>query len=1353
MKILSPIIFLLSTVAFSQGIVIDTTSLNIPDLVHTVLMQNSCSNETNFVFSSHLGIGNFTNTNTSFPFRDGIIIRNGIAKYTEGPYTGNNESSQISPSTDANLQEISDFNGQVEAITDVGFIQFDFTPLSNSFSFDFLFASNEYGEYQCGFSDVFAFLLTDLTTNSQTNLAVIPGTSTPVTVKNIRDNAYNSSCLSNNAALFSRYNVTDPATSAINMRGETVLLTASSPVIPNRTYRIKLAIGDYYDSNYDSAVFIKGGSFNTTTNLGVDRTICQGENIILSSGIAPPFTVSWTLNGNIISGENSETLLLTLPGTYGVIGSLPNSGCRITDEINILDLSLLSLSNLTVCNSGQTNYSFDLTQNNLADLGLNPSEYSILYFASLADANANFPQIPTNQLTTYSSSGGQTIYMKLSRILNGNTICENLISFDLLVNPILIATIPPNINLCADLPIIPSTNLTNQNSFILNGQDASNYNITYFTSLTNAQTNIDAITNPNEFQITFAQSPLTISVRMTDVNNASCFDVVSFTVTVFPQPIVDTIPNAIECNSYILPAIINGNYFTGPSGTGTMLNAGDIITLPGTYYIFIGPDANGCTNESSFTIILIDQITFPTSACGTYVVPMPPAGNFFTASGGIGIIIPSGTLLTSDQTIYYYAEINGLVCRDETIPISIIPLPLADNPSDVLTCNSFVLPTLTNGNYFSEINGTGTPFIAGDIIRTSDIIYVYAENAQCTINNPFNVDIVDTSIYQPIVRCASFGLPAIPFGNYYNEPSGGGTIIPAGTIITTSQIVYYYAVTTSTPNCTDLLNNDVTIEPLPVIDTPANRLECNNFVLPVLNSGAYYTAINGGGTQLSAGTIISVTKTIYIFAMGSNGCSNQHPWRIEIKLIPLVDSLTDIFTCTDFILPPLLNGKYYNATDGPNGTGNLLLPGTVITSSQRIYIYNELVDLPGCKNETYFNIQFSGIDVGTFADVSACDSYRLPALTLGDYYSLPNGAGSIIPVGTVLTSSQRIYVYKIVGTRLTCSDQDDFTVTITPTPILTSQLDVSSCDNYVLPTLPLGNYYSEILGGGTIYSAGQSITSTQQMFIYTNAAANATCYDQDDFVITIHPLKNLNISDGVICVDNVTGELLKSYTMNSGLNPNIFTVNWYLNNLLVGTGQRYTALKEGTYTVVVIKNTPDVGSDCGYNSTTVDIEKSSTAIAFVTVSAAFVDVIDVIVNVTGGFGDYEFQIDNGAFQTSNVFYDVASGVHTIIIKDTKGDCNRLNLVAHVIKYPNYFTPNGDGYHETWNIADLDFQPDATLYIYDRYGKFLKQLKTNGPGWDGNYNGNPLPSTDYWFQVFYELNGTSREFKSHFSMKR
>jgi large repetitive protein len=89
----------------------------------------------------------------------------------------------------------------------------------------------------------------------------------------------------------------------------------------------------------------------------------------------------------------------------------------------------------------------------------------------------------------------------------------------------------------------------------------------------------------------------------------------------------------------------------------------------------------------------------------------------------------------------------------------------------------------------------------------------------------------------------------------------------------------------------------------------------------------------------------------------------------------------------------------------------------------------------------------------------------------------------------------------------------------------------------------------------------------------------------------------------------------------------------------------------------------------------------------------------------------------------------------------------------VLDYPKFFTPNGDGYNEKWNIFGVKNQPNAKIYLYDRYGKFLKQINPETEGWDGTFNGEPLPADDYWFSVFYEENGEQKVFKSHFSLKR
>src|SRR5690606_32152549 len=150
-------------------------------------------------------------------------------------------------------------------------------------------------------------------------------------------------------------------------------------------------------------------------------------------------------------------------------------------------------------------------------------------------------------------------------------------------------------------------------------------------------------------------------------------------------------------------------------------------------------------------------------------------------------------------------------------------------------------------------------------------------------------------------------------------------------------------------------------------------------------------------------------------------------------------------------------------------------------------------------------------------------------------------------------------------------------------------------------------------------------------------------------------------------------------------------------------------------------------------------------------------VIEVAVAETG---DFEFSLDNGSWQSNGtntmVFTNVPVGEHLVTVRDVYG-CGEVSEMVTIIGYPQYFTPNGDGYHDTWNIVGFANQPDTQIFIFDRFGKLLKQLSPSGTGWDGTFNGEPVPSNDYWFKVEYtDLNSTSnvhKEFTSHFTLKR
>ncbi|WP_282044428.1 T9SS type B sorting domain-containing protein [Winogradskyella flava] len=87
---------------------------------------------------------------------------------------------------------------------------------------------------------------------------------------------------------------------------------------------------------------------------------------------------------------------------------------------------------------------------------------------------------------------------------------------------------------------------------------------------------------------------------------------------------------------------------------------------------------------------------------------------------------------------------------------------------------------------------------------------------------------------------------------------------------------------------------------------------------------------------------------------------------------------------------------------------------------------------------------------------------------------------------------------------------------------------------------------------------------------------------------------------------------------------------------------------------------------------------------------------------------------------------------------------------YLLYYPGFFTPNGDGDSDYWQIKNSEVEPLSKLFIYDRYGKLITELRPNDSGWDGTLNGNKLPSSDYWF-IMERQNG--KTYSGHFSLKR
>jgi hypothetical protein len=205
--------------------------------------------------------GTFSGGTGIIGFGNGIVLTSGSATNVTGPNVSDSKTTNNGKPGDPDLDAIVG----ADQSHDASVLQFDFTPKSTPIFFDFVFASDEYNEYaNTQFNDVFAFFV------NGTNCAMVPNTSTPVSVNNINGgnpfgtNAQNPQYFINNDP-----SDTPNANLDTEMDGLTTVLTCQANVNAGVTNHVKLAIADTGDSIIDSAVFLKANSFSTIPPSGV----------------------------------------------------------------------------------------------------------------------------------------------------------------------------------------------------------------------------------------------------------------------------------------------------------------------------------------------------------------------------------------------------------------------------------------------------------------------------------------------------------------------------------------------------------------------------------------------------------------------------------------------------------------------------------------------------------------------------------------------------------------------------------------------------------------------------------------------------------------------------------------------------------------------------------------------------------------------------------------------------------------------------------------------------------------------------------------------------------------------------
>jgi gliding motility-associated-like protein len=155
-----------------------------------------------------------------------------------------------------------------------------------------------------------------------------------------------------------------------------------------------------------------------------------------------------------------------------------------------------------------------------------------------------------------------------------------------------------------------------------------------------------------------------------------------------------------------------------------------------------------------------------------------------------------------------------------------------------------------------------------------------------------------------------------------------------------------------------------------------------------------------------------------------------------------------------------------------------------------------------------------------------------------------------------------------------------------------------------------------------------------------------------------------------------------------------------------------------------------------------------------TISAVKTGPNELTATAAGGYGGYEYFFQGESYGTDNIYTTTESGLVTVRVLDQNGCEAEVRVpfeFTGMLEIPNFFTPDGDNNNDVWSPKNRDFFPNIEVKIYDRYGRVVAILDQVS-NWDGNYDGSPVPSGDYWYVV--NANDKSEiRYVGHFTLYR
>ncbi len=534
------------------------------------------------------------------------------------------------------------------------------------------------------------------------------------------------------------------------------------------------------------------------------------------------------------------------------------------------------------------------------------------------------------------------------------------------------------------------------------------------------------------------------------------------------------------------------------------------------------------------------------------------------------------------------------------------------------------------------------------------------------------------------------------------------------------------------------------------------------------------------------------TITVRISNEGNPLCFAETTFNLIVDSLPIISSVGPFYVCDDDTDGFAIFDLSQVTTDITNNQANLdvsfynelgdLIPTPLLNYSNSIEdqeTINVVVTntITSCQSEINFDIIVNPLPIAnTLTPLIGCDddgdgisnsfdtSFVIDEVLNGQtgmqvlfFNSTGSQIGSLSNPYTNITAFEEIITVRVVNSATTCYAETELTLTTVDLPIVSQPFDIYACDEgNGFSTFDTSTIEAQLIGTQTglqlIYSddngnvlpsplpvSFQNTTTYQQTIsVRAEVIANTQCFVETNFNLVVNELPEILLEDAyLICALEV------SETVTLPLGYDYY--EWrYEDGSIISSINEAVITEEGSYTVTVGETTNGIYCSDFFSFQLIRSDLPTIlSVNYADLGNNFIEIIAV------GDGDFEYSINGIDYQDSNVFNNISGGIYTAYVRD-KNNCGEDSQEVILVDFPLYFTPNVDGFHDVWHIEGVSAFQNAKIFIYDRYGKLLKQLNPNSLGWDGTFKGEPMPSSDYWFTV--DL-GNNRSFKSHFTLKR